>query len=373
MTERTVSPSSVQVGCRTVSAARPTIVRFDAQSWDGQPIESRLGALDEWLRRITAPGGESELAWRTLEWIWGASAFPAETCRNARIGSGPDFAEYQPGDSISVGAGGDGLRYLSWGWAAAEPWGVWSDGEEARITLSFREPPRGRVTLQAKFQTFRDAMKKYAKGSDWQEGSGSFAWDGLEALHTALKDVGASPTRQDVMTALGTIQNNAQQLTIQANTQLANAAQFANTIVTTRSGKPVRLGDVAKVIDSVENTQTRSQYDGIPAIVLAVQRQPDANTVEVVDKVKAMLPSFEDQMPAAASIKLLNDRSTSVRQAVNSAGQRRSISSGVSPAQAPSSPSVRSSTTVTAARARQPMGFAVARQRSGSGKGPTPV
>jgi branched-chain amino acid transport system substrate-binding protein len=60
----------------------------------------------------------------------------------------------------------------------------------------------------APFQTFRDAMNKYAKGSDWQEGSGSFAWDGLEALHTALKSVGASPTRQDVMTALGTIQSN---------------------------------------------------------------------------------------------------------------------------------------------------------------------
>lgn len=60
----------------------------------------------------------------------------------------------------------------------------------------------------APFQTFRDAMKKYAKGSNWQEGSASFAWGGLEALHTALKSVGASPTRQDVMTALGTIQSN---------------------------------------------------------------------------------------------------------------------------------------------------------------------
>ena len=101
-----------------------------------------------------------------------------------------------------------------------------------------------------------------------------------------------------------------------AGTQLADAAQFANVIITTRSGKPVRLGDVAKVIDSVENTQTRSTYDGTPAIVLAVQRQPDANTVEVVDRVKAMIPAFEDQLPAAASLSLLNDRSTSIRQAV---------------------------------------------------------
>jgi branched-chain amino acid transport system substrate-binding protein len=58
------------------------------------------------------------------------------------------------------------------------------------------------------FQTFRDAMNKYAKGSNWAEGTGSFTWGGLVALQTALKSVGASPTRQDVMTALGTIQNN---------------------------------------------------------------------------------------------------------------------------------------------------------------------
>jgi branched-chain amino acid transport system substrate-binding protein len=60
----------------------------------------------------------------------------------------------------------------------------------------------------APFQTFRDAMNKYAKGNDWAEGSGSFAWGGFVALQTALANVGASPTRSDVMTALGTIQNN---------------------------------------------------------------------------------------------------------------------------------------------------------------------
>jgi branched-chain amino acid transport system substrate-binding protein len=60
----------------------------------------------------------------------------------------------------------------------------------------------------AVFQTFRDAMGKYAKGNDWKEGSGSFAWAGFETLHTALANVGASPTRQDVLTALGTIQSS---------------------------------------------------------------------------------------------------------------------------------------------------------------------
>ncbi|MCO5092797.1 efflux RND transporter permease subunit [Bosea sp. (in: a-proteobacteria)] len=138
----------------------------------------------------------------------------------------------------------------------------------------------------------------------------------LAARGIGLDELQAAITAANANTPVGTLQNDAQQLTILAKTQLANAAQFADVIVTTRSGKPVRLGDVAKVIDSVENTQTRSQYDGTPAIVLAVQRQPDANTVEVVDRVKAMIPAFEEQLPAAASLSLLNDRSTSIRHAV---------------------------------------------------------
>ena len=80
----------------------------------------------------------------------------------------------------------------------------------------------------------------------------------------------------------------------------------------------MRLGDVTRVIDSVENDQTASWYDGARAIMLAVQRQPDANTVDVVDRVKAMLPSFDE--PAAGrrlASKLLNDRSTSIRAAVS--------------------------------------------------------
>ncbi|MEQ1950463.1 efflux RND transporter permease subunit [Mesorhizobium yinganensis] len=117
-------------------------------------------------------------------------------------------------------------------------------------------------------------------------------------------------------TPLGTLTNERQQLTITADTQLDNAAAFSDLIIATRDGHPVRLGEVTRVIDSVEVDTTASWYNGTRAILLAVQRQPDANTVDVVDRVKAMLPSFDEQLPAAASIKLLNDRSTSIRQAV---------------------------------------------------------
>ncbi len=141
---------------------------------------------------------------------------------------------------------------------------------------------------------------------------------------TALAARGiAIDTLQDAVAAansntpLGTLTNDRQQLTVTAETQLDNAAAFADLIVATSNGHPVRLGDVARVIDSVEVDTTASWYDGTRAVLLAVQRQPGANTVAVVDRVKAMLPSFDEQLPAAASIKLLNDRSTSIRAAVN--------------------------------------------------------
>ncbi|MBI2718881.1 MAG: efflux RND transporter permease subunit [Rhizobiales bacterium] len=117
-------------------------------------------------------------------------------------------------------------------------------------------------------------------------------------------------------TPLGTLQSARQQLTIVADTQLDRAADFAKLVIAQRNGNPVRLGDVTRVIDSVANVRNNSWYDGTRAIILAIQRQPDANTVAVVDRVKAMLPQFRQQLPAAASLELLNDRSASVRAAV---------------------------------------------------------
>ena len=86
----------------------------------------------------------------------------------------------------------------------------------------------------------------------------------------------------------------------------------------TRNDRPVRLGDLATVTDSVEDNQTASWYNGTRAIILGVYRQPEANTVEVVDRVRALLPSFDE--PAAARARrsnVLNDRSISIRDAVH--------------------------------------------------------
>ncbi|HJT11337.1 MAG TPA: efflux RND transporter permease subunit [Dongiaceae bacterium] len=138
----------------------------------------------------------------------------------------------------------------------------------------------------------------------------------------ASRDIGIDELQDAVdlantITPVGVIKNPNQTLTIQAETQLNNADQFADLIIATRQNRPVRLRDVAKVIDSVENNQTASWTQGSRSIMLAIQRQPDANTVEVIDRVKAMLPQFRAELPPTVSLDLRLDRSVPIREAVH--------------------------------------------------------
>lgn len=132
----------------------------------------------------------------------------------------------------------------------------------------------------------------------------------LEELQAAIKGANAN-------TPVGTLDGTRQTLTIQANKQLRNAREFGAIVVATRNNAPVFLRDVAEVEDSYETVKSFSNYNGERSIVLAVQRQPDANTVKVVDAVKAMLPRFAEQLPASVQMSLLNDRSLSVRESLH--------------------------------------------------------
>ncbi|MBB3930424.1 HAE1 family hydrophobic/amphiphilic exporter-1 [Kaistia hirudinis] len=133
---------------------------------------------------------------------------------------------------------------------------------------------------------------------------------GLDQLASALSDANSQ-------TPVGTLQNKSQALVIDAPTQMTNAAEFRQLVIADPNGSPVRLSDVANVIDSVQNTQTAGWYDGGRSIILAIQRQPSANTVAVVDAVNAALPKLEASMPGAMTISVLNDRSTSIRAAIS--------------------------------------------------------
>lgn len=141
--------------------------------------------------------------------------------------------------------------------------------------------------------------------------------DALAARNLTLEELGAALKAANANTPVGTLDGARQTLTLQANRQLTNAAEFADLIVSVKGGNPVRLRDIAKVEDSVEQIKTSATYNGEPSITLAVLRQPDANTVKVVDSVRAQLPGFKAQLPQSVRLSVLNDRSVSVRDALH--------------------------------------------------------
>ncbi|MBQ5946850.1 efflux RND transporter permease subunit [Massilia sp. ST3] len=132
----------------------------------------------------------------------------------------------------------------------------------------------------------------------------------MDELATALRAANSN-------TPLGILDGPSQTLTIQGGGQLMRASDFAGLIVATRDGMPVRLRDVAEVEDSYQSVKALGSLNGERSISLMVQRQPNANTVEVVDAVRALIPRFEQQLPASIKIHLVNDRSTSIREAIH--------------------------------------------------------
>ncbi|MCC7048864.1 MAG: efflux RND transporter permease subunit, partial [Alphaproteobacteria bacterium] len=131
----------------------------------------------------------------------------------------------------------------------------------------------------------------------------------LDQIQTA---VSAANSNQPV----GTLNGPKQSVTLQASPQLGEAALYRPLIVAYRNGNPVRLGDIATIVDGVENDKIASWFNGTRSILLAIQRQPDANTVQVVDSVKALIPEFQAQLPAAVHLNVMLDRSESIRNSV---------------------------------------------------------
>ena len=139
----------------------------------------------------------------------------------------------------------------------------------------------------------------------------------LSARGIALDELAEALRAAKDHTPVGTLEGAQQTLTLQANRQLRNAAEFAELIVSNRNGNPVRLRDVAQVEDSFETVKTFASFNGERSISLAIFRQPDANTVQVVDAVRAALPGFQAQLPQSVRINLVNDRSVSIRDALH--------------------------------------------------------
>jgi HAE1 family hydrophobic/amphiphilic exporter-1 len=141
-----------------------------------------------------------------------------------------------------------------------------------------------------------------------------------EALATrgiGIDEVASAISRGNVNLPTGTLYGKYQAFTIEASGQLSNAEAYRPLIVAYHDGSPVYLQDLGRVIDSVENNKIVSWYNTTRAVVLAIQRQPGTNTVEVVNSIKQLLPTFRSQMPASVNLAILYDRSVSIRDSVN--------------------------------------------------------
>lgn len=140
----------------------------------------------------------------------------------------------------------------------------------------------------------------------------------LSAVGLTLDDLRTALVAANVNQAKGSFDGPKQSIIIGANDQLFTAEQFRELIVAYRNAAPVKLKEVANVIDDVENVRQAAWHDTHPAVLLNIQRQPGANIIDVVDRIEAMLPQLKESLPAAIRVEVLTDRTTTIRASVES-------------------------------------------------------
>src|SRR6476659_10358519 len=145
----------------------------------------------------------------------------------------------------------------------------------------------------------------------------------------SLEDVRAAVSRANSSTPVGTLNGPKQDVALQASGQMDTAADYRHVIVAWSNGSPVRLDEIAHVYDSVENDKTATWFNGTRSVVLAIYKQPDANTVAVVDGVLAKLPMLRAQIPPSVKIDVTMDRSVSIRQSVTDVEETLLIAIGL--------------------------------------------
>ena len=138
----------------------------------------------------------------------------------------------------------------------------------------------------------------------------------LAAYNLSLEDLRTALAAANVDQAKGTLNGARQSYTIGANDQLVSSADYLPVIVAYRNGAAVRTSDVASVVDAAENSQQAAWMDRQPAVIVNIQRQPGANIIAVVDRIKALLPQLQTSLPASVQVKVLTDRTTTIRASV---------------------------------------------------------
>lgn len=141
--------------------------------------------------------------------------------------------------------------------------------------------------------------------------------DALGNRNLTMDDVAAAINKANSNSPVGVLDGPRQSITIYANPQLVRPEEFGNLIISQKNGLPIYLKDVAEVVESYEDVKTLASANGERSIAIAVLRQPNANTVEVVKSVKELLPQLQKQMPESIKLQLLNDRSLSIIEAIH--------------------------------------------------------
>ena len=138
----------------------------------------------------------------------------------------------------------------------------------------------------------------------------------LAAYGLNIDDLRTTISNLNVNTPKGNFDGPSQSYTINANDQLHNPAEYMESIVAYKNGRPVRMHDVADVTEAAENSKLGSWMNSTPAIILEVQRQPSANVISVVDNIKTLLPTLEATLPGAVQVAVLTDRTVTIRASV---------------------------------------------------------
>jgi multidrug efflux pump len=138
----------------------------------------------------------------------------------------------------------------------------------------------------------------------------------LASYGMSLEDLRAALVQANVDQAKGVIDGQRQSYTIGANDQLFSSEQYKPIVIAYRNGAPVRLSDVANVIDGTENDQLAAWMNLTPAVIMNIQRQPGANIISVVDRIKKLLPQLQASLPSVVKVQILTDRTTTIRASV---------------------------------------------------------
>jgi multidrug efflux pump len=138
----------------------------------------------------------------------------------------------------------------------------------------------------------------------------------LAANGLTLEDVRTAVAQANVNQAKGSFDGSRQSFAIAANDQLLSSAQYRPLVIAYRNGAPVQLSDVAQVVDDAENVKQAAWMNQTPAVIVNIQRQPGANIISVVDRVQQLLPQLRAALPAAVDVKILSDRTTTIRASV---------------------------------------------------------